>query len=83
MYTPPAFAVEDTTELYEMMRQCRLANFVTATPDGPIATPYLCSSMRRREKGASSMRIWRDRTRSGGLLSSDMDLQSLWDRTLM
>ncbi|RVI37575.1 FMN-binding negative transcriptional regulator, partial [Sinorhizobium meliloti] len=39
MYTPPAFAVEDTTELYEMMRQCRLANFVTATPDGPIATP--------------------------------------------
>ncbi len=39
MYTPPAFAVEDTTELYEMMRQCRLANFVTATPGGPMATP--------------------------------------------
>lgn len=39
MYTPPAFAVDDATELYEMMRQCRLANFVTATPDGPMATP--------------------------------------------
>lgn len=39
MYTPPAFAVDDPTELYEMMRQCRLANFVTATPDGPMVTP--------------------------------------------
>lgn len=39
MYTPQAFAVEDVAELYEMMRQCRLANFVTATPDGPMATP--------------------------------------------
>ncbi|PTM87779.1 FMN-binding negative transcriptional regulator [Mycoplana dimorpha] len=39
MYTPPAFAVDDTTELYEMIRQCRLANFVTATAAGPMATP--------------------------------------------
>ncbi|WP_208245883.1 FMN-binding negative transcriptional regulator (plasmid) [Rhizobium sp. T1470] len=38
MYTPPAFAVEDAVELYAMMRQYRLANFVTATPDGPMAT---------------------------------------------
>ena len=39
MYTPPAFAVDDRSKLYEMMRQCRLANFVTATPSGPMATP--------------------------------------------
>ena len=39
MYTPPAFAVDDVTELYEMMRHCRLANFITATPSGPMATP--------------------------------------------
>ncbi len=34
MYTPPAFAVEDTTGSTKMMRQCRSANFVTATPGG-------------------------------------------------
>ena len=39
MYNSPAFAVEDTIELYEMMRQCRLANFVTATLDGPMVSP--------------------------------------------
>jgi transcriptional regulator len=39
MYTPPAFVVDDTAELYEMMQQCRLANFVTATPAGPMVTP--------------------------------------------
>lgn len=39
MYTPPAFAVEDATELYETMRQCRLATFITATSEGPMATP--------------------------------------------
>lgn len=38
MYTPPAFIVDDTSELYEMMRQCRLANFITATSAGPMAT---------------------------------------------
>lgn len=39
MYTPPAFTVDDTDELYEMIRQRRLANFITATPTGPMATP--------------------------------------------
>jgi transcriptional regulator len=38
MYTPPAFIVDDTSQLYEMMRQCRLANFITATSAGPMAT---------------------------------------------
>ncbi|MCW0001782.1 FMN-binding negative transcriptional regulator [Pararhizobium sp. YC-54] len=39
MYTPTAFIVDDTAEIYEMMRQSRLANFITATPTGPMATP--------------------------------------------
>lgn len=39
MYTPAAFAVDDTAELHAMMRQCHLATFVTATVDGPMVTP--------------------------------------------
>lgn len=39
MYTPPAFAVTEAAELHEMMRQSRLASFITATPQGPMATP--------------------------------------------
>ena len=39
MYTPPAFVVEDKAEIYEMIRQCHLANFITATPSGPMSTP--------------------------------------------
>ncbi|WLS10483.1 FMN-binding negative transcriptional regulator (plasmid) [Shinella sumterensis] len=39
MYTPPAFAVQDKTELFDMLRQCPLASFITATPGGPMSTP--------------------------------------------
>ncbi len=39
MYTPPAFTVNDMGEIHAMMRQCHLANFITATPSGPLATP--------------------------------------------
>ncbi len=39
MYNPPAFAVADLIEIRAMIRACPLANFVTATADGPIATP--------------------------------------------
>ena len=39
MYTPPAFIVADRSELSEMIRQCHLANFITATGSGPMATP--------------------------------------------
>ncbi|MDH4412079.1 MAG: FMN-binding negative transcriptional regulator [Rhizobium sp.] len=39
MYTPPAFLVSERSELNEMMRQCHLANFITATVTGPMATP--------------------------------------------
>ncbi|RAI44664.1 FMN-binding negative transcriptional regulator [Rhodoplanes roseus] len=39
MYVPPAFRVEDLGALHETMRAVRLANLVTATPDGLIATP--------------------------------------------
>ena len=38
MYTPPAFAVEDRTEIHDLIRACGLATFITATPDGPLAT---------------------------------------------
>lgn len=39
MYTPPAFTVADLVEIFEMIRQCRLANFITATSDGPLSSP--------------------------------------------
>lgn len=39
MYIPPAFKVEDRPELQAMMKESRLANFITATADGPFATP--------------------------------------------
>jgi transcriptional regulator len=39
MYTPPAFVVADRSELHEMIRECHLANFITATATGPMATP--------------------------------------------
>lgn len=39
MYTPPAFRDEDRDSLKATIRAARLANFVTATADGLIATP--------------------------------------------
>ncbi|MBB2200669.1 FMN-binding negative transcriptional regulator [Gluconacetobacter tumulisoli] len=39
MYTPPAFRTDDLPALHAMMRAARLATLVTATTDGPIATP--------------------------------------------
>ncbi|NVD40536.1 FMN-binding negative transcriptional regulator [Ensifer sp. HO-A22] len=39
MYTPPAFVVDDTSEIHAMMRACRIASFITATAEGPVATP--------------------------------------------
>jgi transcriptional regulator len=39
MYVPPAFREDDPAILHELMRAARLCNFVTATSDGPIATP--------------------------------------------
>lgn len=39
MYTPPAFAIDDLLDIRRMMAACRLANFVTATAEGPLATP--------------------------------------------
>jgi transcriptional regulator len=38
MYRPPAFAVDDVGELHDMIWHCRLANFITATSDGPMST---------------------------------------------
>ncbi|MBZ9743226.1 MULTISPECIES: FMN-binding negative transcriptional regulator [unclassified Mesorhizobium] len=39
MYTPPAFRDDDRDSLIASIRAARLANFVTATADGPLATP--------------------------------------------
>ena len=39
MYTPPAFRDDDKESLWSTMHAARLANFVTATADGPLATP--------------------------------------------
>lgn len=39
MYTPPTFRDEDKESLRATIRAARLANFVTATADGPMATP--------------------------------------------
>lgn len=39
MYTPPAFRDDNKDRLRAMMRATRLANFVTATSEGLLATP--------------------------------------------
>lgn len=39
MYNPPAFALAEKADIHALMRACRIANFVTATRDGPQATP--------------------------------------------
>ncbi|NHT78371.1 PaiB family negative transcriptional regulator [Rhizobium sp. PP-F2F-G38] len=39
MYTPPAFRLDDRSAMFATIRAARLANFVTATTDGPFATP--------------------------------------------
>jgi transcriptional regulator len=39
MYTPPAFRDENRAGLLATMHAARLANFVTATADGPLVTP--------------------------------------------
>ena len=39
MYIPPAFRDEDLTSLHATIREARLANLITMTADGLIATP--------------------------------------------
>ena len=39
MYTPPAFHDEDRASLHATIRAARLATFITATSEGPLATP--------------------------------------------
>jgi len=39
MYVPPAFQEEDLPSIHRWMREIRLAQFVTATAEGIIATP--------------------------------------------
>lgn len=39
MYMPPAFRNEDRDSLHATIRAARLANLVTATPEGPQVTP--------------------------------------------
>lgn len=39
MYTPPAFRDDDDASIRATIRAARLANLITATTDGPMATP--------------------------------------------
>lgn len=39
MYVPPAFREDDPAALHAVMREARLASFVTATAEGLVATP--------------------------------------------
>jgi transcriptional regulator len=39
MHVPPAFREDDRTAMFETMRAAPLAQFVTATTDGPLCTP--------------------------------------------
>jgi transcriptional regulator len=39
MYIPPAFKDDDIDRIRAIIRDARLATLVTATPDGPVATP--------------------------------------------
>lgn len=39
MYIPPAFREDDPAVLHAAMRAARLSTFVTATAEGPLATP--------------------------------------------
>jgi transcriptional regulator len=39
MYMPPAFRVDDKESLHATIRASRLANFITATSEGPLASP--------------------------------------------
>ena len=39
MYVPPAFKVDDAESIRAIIRDARLANLVTATAEGPVATP--------------------------------------------
>ncbi|CAH2602216.1 FMN-binding negative transcriptional regulator [Rhodovastum atsumiense] len=39
MYVPPAFREDDLATLHGVIQQVRLANLVTHTPDGLVATP--------------------------------------------
>ncbi|MDF2095767.1 FMN-binding negative transcriptional regulator [Aquibaculum arenosum] len=52
MYTPPAFRDEDVESLRATIRASRLAHFVTATTEGPLATPLpLFLDAREGERG--------------------------------
>jgi transcriptional regulator len=39
MYVPPAFKDDDIESIRTTIRNARLASLVTATTDGPVATP--------------------------------------------
>lgn len=48
MYIPPAFRDDDTESLRATIRAARLATLVTATAEGPRATPLPLSSTTAR-----------------------------------
>ncbi|WEJ08641.1 FMN-binding negative transcriptional regulator [Sinorhizobium prairiense] len=53
MYSPTAFVMDDLHNLHATMRQCRTANFITATVNGPMAT--LLPMIIAEEKGENGV----------------------------
>ena len=48
MYVPPAFKDDDTSSLRAMIRQSRLANLITTTASGLMATPLPLATLHRQ-----------------------------------
>ena len=65
MYVPPAFREDDLAALHGAMREARLANLVTATAEGLIATPLPLFLAPEKAPTARSTAIWPARTRNG------------------
>jgi transcriptional regulator len=65
MYKPPAFRNEVQESLIATIQAARLANFVTATPDGPLVTPLpLFIDEHEGERGVIYV-IWRKPIHNG------------------
>ncbi len=51
MYVPPAFNDEDFESIRATIHAARLGNLVTATADGPVATPLPLSTKKKVSTG--------------------------------
>lgn len=82
MYNPPAFRDDDRESLHAAIRAARLANFVTATAEGPLASPLpLHLDASEGEHGVLYGHTSPRRIRSGGSRRSARRWRSSWDPT--